>query len=334
MIINLGTNSIYNSSTATTPIDMIAQLTTFIIGIRANCSNVDFLIEIPPKANESMHPVCISSYKYSDYATALINFCRSNSHGMIRHDLSALSYDTSLYADGVHPNSDGQFTFAQTICDSLNINFDQYIKKTELSLNAGGEYPEFYKHLVNYLALKQGWSIPISISNSSLSANRCNFSSKCGYAVSDAPDNSHTWIFLDIANSGIGGGILAFPADENNPAYSSGIIYYKLFDSSGNGAWKIFQSEDNLTSVFSISGNYVLPAMRSNQSKILSISNSSTTTDYTIAVPTVSGQTYAYSGFLKNSSGVSSAIFGQLGSGGALTVQHYGLLYITITRTS
>lgn len=130
LVLNLGTNNLYNAGKSKTPAAMVAEIQALIAGVSARCSNVKYIISVPPKANESTFPIIASGYEYADYVTAIVDFAESNGHGLLRHDLSILSRRTDYYSDGVHPNNIGHRVMAQTVCDTLGISLDPYVRTT------------------------------------------------------------------------------------------------------------------------------------------------------------------------------------------------------------
>lgn len=122
----LGTNSIYNAGKATKPAQMITDMSAIITGIKAACTNVQVVLHIPPRANESTFPVINSSYTYADYVLAIEDYARTNSATLIRHDMSAVSY-AGMYADGVHPNDYGHLVMAKAACDVYGVQINPYI---------------------------------------------------------------------------------------------------------------------------------------------------------------------------------------------------------------
>ena len=133
IICQLGTNSMYNATNATSPATMITNIQTLLSGIIAACSNVQIAISVPPKSNESLFPMILSQYKYEDYVKALVSYGIKNNITLIRHDLGALP-SGAYYADGLHPNTVGATIFAQTTLKYLGVKFDGYFKSTATSL--------------------------------------------------------------------------------------------------------------------------------------------------------------------------------------------------------
>lgn len=122
MILNLGTNNIYNSSKSLSPSSMVAQISTLINGISSRCVGVQFAIAVPPRAVESTWPVIASGYTYDDYVKAIVEFARSNQHALVRHDKSTLGIGNSAYySDGVHPNNAGHAVAAKNLCDTMGV---------------------------------------------------------------------------------------------------------------------------------------------------------------------------------------------------------------------
>lgn len=133
LVLNLGTNSMYNATNATSPAVMVTNLATLLTGLVGLCPNLQIAVSIPPKSNEAIFPVILTQYKYEDYRRALISYCVSGNITMIRHDLGALS-SGAYYADGLHPNDPGHTIFAQTTLKALGVKFDGYFKSTATAL--------------------------------------------------------------------------------------------------------------------------------------------------------------------------------------------------------
>jgi len=131
LVCNLATNNIYNVSKALSPAATVAQIALLFSEISAVCNNLNFVISIPPKANEAIFPVILSQYKYEDYKRAILSYARANNFTLIRHDLSALSTG-SYYADGLHPNDMGHRMFAAATLDALRIKYDTCWKTVEM----------------------------------------------------------------------------------------------------------------------------------------------------------------------------------------------------------
>lgn len=142
LILNLGTNNLYNAGKTKTPDAMVAEISALINGVNARCSNVKYIVSVPPKANESIFPIRASGYVYADYVNAIVDFARSNGHGLLRHDQSILSRSNDYYSDGVHPNNFGHRVMAQTVCEALGIVLDPYVRTTvptELSVEVAAQ---------------------------------------------------------------------------------------------------------------------------------------------------------------------------------------------------
>jgi lysophospholipase L1-like esterase len=121
VVLNLGTNNLYNAGKSKTPAQMVTEIGALITGLNALATNILYAIAVPPKANEATFPIIASGYAYEDYVDAIVAFARTNKHALIRHDKSLLSTSTSYYSDGVHPNTTGHRIMAKTVCDALGI---------------------------------------------------------------------------------------------------------------------------------------------------------------------------------------------------------------------
>lgn len=130
LVLNLGTNNLYNAGKVLTPTALIAKITSLIDGVNSRCSSVRFVISIPPRANEALFPILSPGVNYEDYVAAIFNFAKSNGHGLLRHDQSILSRKTEFYSDGVHPSDAGHRAMAKTVCDALGITLDPYVRTT------------------------------------------------------------------------------------------------------------------------------------------------------------------------------------------------------------
>lgn len=142
LVLNLGTNNLYNAGKAKTPAEMVTEIAALIAGVNARCSNVKYVVSVPPKANEATFPIRSEGSTYADYVNAIVDFAKSNGHGLLRHDLSILSRRTDYYSDGVHPNNLGHRVMAQTVCETLGIALDPYARTnepTELSSAIAGQ---------------------------------------------------------------------------------------------------------------------------------------------------------------------------------------------------
>ena len=122
LMLNLGTNNIYNATKSLTPSAMVAQISALITGINSRCTSVRYAIAVPPKAYETTWPVIAGGYTYLDYVDAIVAFAKANGHTLIRHDKSILGQGLgAFYYDGVHPNNIGHQIAARNICDVLEV---------------------------------------------------------------------------------------------------------------------------------------------------------------------------------------------------------------------
>ena len=122
LLLNLGTNNIYNATKSLSPSAMVAQISALITGINSRCASVRYAIAVPPKAYEATWPVIAGGYTYLDYVDAIVAFAKANGHALIRHDKSILGQGLStFYYDGVHPNDIGHQIAARNICDVLEV---------------------------------------------------------------------------------------------------------------------------------------------------------------------------------------------------------------------
>jgi lysophospholipase L1-like esterase len=129
LLLNLGTNNIYNATKSLTPSAMVAQISTLISGINSRCASVRCAIAVPPRAYETTWPVIAGGYTYFDYVDAIVAFAKANGHALVRHDKSILGQGlNAFYADGVHPNNTGHQIAARNICDLLEVPVNGNVK--------------------------------------------------------------------------------------------------------------------------------------------------------------------------------------------------------------
>ena len=129
----LGTNSIYNAAKAETPSEMVNSLHALRLGLQSRIAQTRFTIEIPEKADESAFPVIMPGVTFTDYANALIDYCREHHLGMIRNDQSINSLGLD-YVDGIHNTTNGHVTRARSVCDAHGVKYDPYFKSTAVDL--------------------------------------------------------------------------------------------------------------------------------------------------------------------------------------------------------
>lgn len=139
LILNMGTNSIYNAGRARTPAGMVADIQNVITGINARCTNVKYVISVPPKANEGTFPIQSGGFTYQDYVDAITNMAKAGGHGLLRHDQTILSRQTSFYSDGVHPTAYGHRIMAGTLCKEIGIDFNPYARTSKPSAQADSQ---------------------------------------------------------------------------------------------------------------------------------------------------------------------------------------------------
>lgn len=128
IVLNLGTNNLYNAGKAKTPAATVAEIQALITGINARCSNVKYVLAVPPKANEGIFPITSAGFSYVDYVDAITEAARDGGHGVIRHDQTILSRKTSFYGDGVHPNVLGHRIMAAMVCKTLGVRLNPYTR--------------------------------------------------------------------------------------------------------------------------------------------------------------------------------------------------------------
>lgn len=120
VILALGTNSIYNDIQAETPAQYVTSLQTLISTLQGLRSGVDFIITIPPQADESLWPIIKPGYTYQDYATAIRNAFPST-------DIADLNLVGLRYQDGVHPSNVGHEALAKFWCAFLGVSFNPHL---------------------------------------------------------------------------------------------------------------------------------------------------------------------------------------------------------------
>lgn len=128
-IIALGTNNIYNPSLAVDPDTYIVELQALITRMNSVMSNIRYIISIPPRATESTWPA--NEGQYEEYVANILDFCDSNGHTAVRHDLIDYS-GLGMYSDGVHPNDIGHVTMAKEFCDAIGIPFKPYAANVDV----------------------------------------------------------------------------------------------------------------------------------------------------------------------------------------------------------
>lgn len=130
LIINLGTNNIYNKDLAVDSDEYIRLLNEFITGIKARSSNVHFVIEVPAKATSRWTAL---KDNYELYVAKILEYCKSNKHLVTRFDRETMSLTGDYYDDGLHPNDDGHSMIAMSLCKTLGIQYNPYRRMTEIS---------------------------------------------------------------------------------------------------------------------------------------------------------------------------------------------------------
>ncbi|MBG5922591.1 SGNH/GDSL hydrolase family protein [Providencia rettgeri] len=130
LILNLGTNNIYNKDLAVNSDEYIALLDAFIAGIKARSSNVHFVIEVPARATSRWTAL---KDNYELYVAKILEYCKSNKHLVTRFDRETMSLTGDYYDDGLHPNDDGHSMIAMSLCKTLGIQYNPYRRMTEIS---------------------------------------------------------------------------------------------------------------------------------------------------------------------------------------------------------
>ncbi|WP_404462264.1 SGNH/GDSL hydrolase family protein [Providencia rettgeri] len=130
LIINLGTNNIYNKDLAVDSDEYIRLLNEFITGIKARSSNVHFVIEVPAKATSRWTAL---KDNYDLYVAKILEYCKLNKHLVTRFDRETMSLTGDYYDDGLHPNDDGHSMIAMSLCKTLGIQYNPYRRMTEIS---------------------------------------------------------------------------------------------------------------------------------------------------------------------------------------------------------
>ncbi|MDF2435327.1 MAG: hypothetical protein JWP44_4958, partial [Mucilaginibacter sp.] len=95
--IALGTNTLYYAPKSLTPSAYITALQTFITGINSRATNVQYIITVPAKANESVFPIIAAGYTYQDYVKAIVDFATTNGYALVRYDLTQMGTGNTAY---------------------------------------------------------------------------------------------------------------------------------------------------------------------------------------------------------------------------------------------
>ena len=119
-IMQLGSNSIYNSSVAQTPNELINSIESVRYKLNQIVSFAGIILCVPPQADESIWPIIKSEFKYSDYVDALISFSLYNNIQLIRLDLLDLKSKRML-SDGLHPTDGGHLLIADAYADAIGL---------------------------------------------------------------------------------------------------------------------------------------------------------------------------------------------------------------------
>ncbi len=124
MVLCLGTNDIYAPAKAVPPATMIGYIEMLIAGIANLCSNMNFVIQVPPQADEDIWPVVLD-YTYQDYVDAILTYAAANGYGVIRQDLYSLE---GKLADGIHPDNAGHLQMANVVTQTMGILYNPFEK--------------------------------------------------------------------------------------------------------------------------------------------------------------------------------------------------------------
>lgn len=130
LVCELGTNNIYNPGKFKTPSDLVADMQALVSGVNSRATFVKYIFSVPPKSNESLWPVLSPGYVYEDYVEAIVDFCNTGGHGVIRHDLAMLSRKANFYADGLHPTADGHRIIANFLCREIGVPVNPFVRLT------------------------------------------------------------------------------------------------------------------------------------------------------------------------------------------------------------
>lgn len=128
LVLNLGTNNIYNPGRVKTPSEMMSMIGRFVKEIDSRCRPVKYAFSIPPKADESKFLAGDGRHSHADYVLALTDFCRAHGHLALRYDLTPLSEVSAYYIDGLHPNDDGHRIKAKVLCDAFGVRINPYAR--------------------------------------------------------------------------------------------------------------------------------------------------------------------------------------------------------------
>ena len=141
MIISLGTNNIYNAGKALSPANTVAQLAALVAGIQARCTNINFLVWVPPRSNESLFPVIQANTTYYQYVDAIVSWCRANNVSVLRLDKTQLNRVDGrfLAVDGLHPNTFGHRMIAKEYCRALGILFNPFVNTSAYNQGQAAE---------------------------------------------------------------------------------------------------------------------------------------------------------------------------------------------------
>lgn len=137
-ILQLGTNSIYNSSESQTPSEMITSMFSFMTKLSSTTQTLGFIVCVPPRSNESSWPVVKSGYTYDDYRNAILNW--GEQQGVQTIDLSDIQLARfGMTSDGLHPSDASHLIIAEKIaneigCYAAPIKDDAYSKPLEYKL--------------------------------------------------------------------------------------------------------------------------------------------------------------------------------------------------------
>lgn len=155
VVLNLGTNNIYNPGMSVTPDEYINLLNQMITGINQRVSNVNYVVAVPPRAVESSWPS--TKGQYFEYVEKILDYCRTNKHLVTRFDRTTMSLTGDHYTDGVHPDNGGHHFMAMKLCETLGIPFEPYRRTNQVT------DPEYLKLLERDrprstpMTLRSGW---------------------------------------------------------------------------------------------------------------------------------------------------------------------------------
>lgn len=132
IILNLGTNNIYNPGKALSPSAYVAAIDDLINKYAtALTKTVDFVISVPPQAAPGTDTV--TGDPYLAYVDAIIEYAQANQRQLLRLDKTGLSGTGTFLDDTIHPNDKGHNILAKELARTMGIPFDSRGYKTTLS---------------------------------------------------------------------------------------------------------------------------------------------------------------------------------------------------------